>query len=181
MVGGQTIATDQIRGVLTRLPAVTETEIPHIVPSDRAYVAAEMTAFLSGWLTSLKCPLLNRPTATFLLGPDWSAQGWILAASQLGISVQPLDQEVRLGLPAAAQKTTGEIAVTVIGDRTLGDADSHLHTQAKRLAAFAKVNLLTARFSRDTATAALVGVDLWADITQPAIATAIWNYLTGEP
>ncbi|WP_088888901.1 hypothetical protein [Leptolyngbya ohadii] len=179
VVGGKTVAARQIRGVLTRLPAVTETELPQIVPSDRAYVAAEMTAFLSGWLNSLSCPLLNCPTATCLMGPNWSAQAWRLAASQLGIPVQPLHQEIQWGLPSPVQNAREGIGVTVIGDRTVGDADPHLHNQAKQLAAFAEVHLLTARFSSNTATATLVGVDLWADIAKPTIASAIWNYLSG--
>ncbi|MBD1909052.1 MULTISPECIES: hypothetical protein [unclassified Leptolyngbya] len=180
VVSGRKIAVHQIRGVLTRLPAVVEAELPQIVPHDRSYVSAEMTAFLSGWLSSLSCPLLNRPTATCLLGPNWSTQNWLLAAAQLGIPIQPIHQDIRLGSLPSHCATAGDAAVTVIGDRTLGDADPHLHTHAKRLAAIAGVNLLTAHFSNPTATANLIGAEPWADITNLAIATAIWNHITGE-
>ena len=62
VLGGEPVPASAIAGVLTRLPSVTDHDLTHIAPSDRAYVAAEMTAFLLAWLTALKCPLVNRPT-----------------------------------------------------------------------------------------------------------------------
>ena len=85
VVGGEVVPTDQITGVLTRLPAVFEHELMTVVPEDRAYVAAEMTAFLLAWLTQLPCPVLNRPTATGLSGPNWRRERWVAVAAQLGI------------------------------------------------------------------------------------------------
>jgi len=41
-----------------RLPAVLATDLPHILISDRDYVASEMTAFLVYWLNALGKPVL---------------------------------------------------------------------------------------------------------------------------
>src|SRR5258707_166954 len=60
VVGGRNIPVADITGVLTRLFSVQEQHLGHIVPEDRSYVASEMNAFLLAWLSSLKCPVLNR-------------------------------------------------------------------------------------------------------------------------
>src|SRR5262249_24896153 len=60
VVGAQHVATAEITGVVTRVPCVYEQELGHIIPADRAYVAAEMTAFLHAWLSGLQCPVINR-------------------------------------------------------------------------------------------------------------------------
>lgn len=181
VVDGRAIAAHRITAVVTRLPAVLPTEIPQIVPRDRSYVAAEMTAFLSGWLNTLTCPVLNRPTATCLMGPNWSPQQWILTATQLGIPVEPLHQTVALeSMVEAPPLPAGWITVTVVGDRTVGEGDPQLIAHARRLATAAGVDLLTVYFSNATAAATFVKAELWADLTQPAIATALWNYITGN-
>src|SRR5512138_3330212 len=69
VVQGEPVAAAEISGVLTRLPAVTDRELPMLVQEDRAYAAAEMTAFLVYWLSTLACPVLNRPVAPSLCGP----------------------------------------------------------------------------------------------------------------
>ena len=46
VIKGRTIASEQITGVLTCVPAITEDELPNIVADDRPFVAAEMTALL---------------------------------------------------------------------------------------------------------------------------------------
>ena len=58
---GRPFSSSQIAGVLTRLSAVPATELDHVAAEDRAYVSSEMTAFLLAWLSSLPCPVLNRP------------------------------------------------------------------------------------------------------------------------
>ena len=43
VINRRAVATREINGVLIRLPWVSEQELMHIVPRDRAYVASEMT------------------------------------------------------------------------------------------------------------------------------------------
>ena len=69
VVGGREVKQSEIRGVFTRLPWVSEVELQHIVSADRAYAAAEMSAFLLCWLSGLTCPVINRPTVGCLNGP----------------------------------------------------------------------------------------------------------------
>jgi hypothetical protein len=47
VIEGTPYPSSEIRGVLVRLPAVLATDLPHIMISDRDYVASEMTAFVS--------------------------------------------------------------------------------------------------------------------------------------
>ena len=85
---GRPFSSNQIAGVLTRLSAVPATELDHVTAEDRAYVSSEMTAFLLAWLSSLPCPVLNRPTPSGLCGPGWRIEQWIHLAAGLGIPVK---------------------------------------------------------------------------------------------
>lgn len=181
VVGGKVIEVAQITGVLTRLPVVFPEELFHIVPKDRSYVAAEMTAFLVSWLNTLKCPMLNRPTPTCLLGPNWRSPQWIYAAAQVGMSIRPLHQHIALGkenLPEVIPENSA--TVTVIGKRCIGEVDAILANQARCLADAAGVELLTVQFSQADAEAEFIDANLWTDISQPAIATAILEYFIAE-
>ncbi|MBD2412111.1 hypothetical protein FACHB389_03580 [Nostoc calcicola FACHB-389] len=180
VVGGVTIGLDQITGVLTRLPSIFEQELLHIIPEDRGYVAAEMNAFLISWLSSLKCPVLNRPTPTYLLGPAWRPEQWVYAAAQLGIPVRPVRRQSSLLAsvrPQVMEKPA--VKVTVVGDRCLGEVEKLLASHARRLADAAQVDLLTVNFSSSESSAELLGADLWADISAPNVADAILEFLSG--
>lgn len=180
VVGGQVVAVEQITGVLNRLPFVFEQELFHIVPEDRTYVGTEMNAFLISWLSRLKCPVLNRPTPSYLLGPSWRPQEWIYAAAQLGIPVRPRRRQIGLAADVLSQVVEQPtVAVTVVGDRTLGEVEPILARHARRLADAAKVDLLTVYFSGREANADFVSADLWTDISAPDIADAIFEYLSG--
>ncbi len=179
MISGETVPVNQITGVLNRLPGVLDYEIPQITPTDRPYVAAEMTAFLSAWLNHLKCPVLNRPTATYLLGPSWRPQQWTHTAARLGIPICADVQEIALNRAVPTAKPPDSISVTVIGNCTIGEVDPLLAQQAQQLAKAAQANLLTVQFSRVGAT--FLGAELWADLSSEAITEAIWNYINATP
>ena len=68
-VGGQVLATRDIRAVITRMPAVGEVELPHVHEDDRRYAAAEMQAFLLAWLCSLECPVTQSSFSVQPRGP----------------------------------------------------------------------------------------------------------------
>ncbi|AFY34784.1 hypothetical protein [Calothrix sp. PCC 7507] len=176
VIGGQAMALEKITGVFTRLPCIFERELLHIVPDDRAYVAAEMNAFLISWLSQLPCPVLNRPTPTYLLGPAWRAEQWIYAAAQIGIPVRPRQRQVILSpniVPQVLPKPSA--TVTVVGNRCLGAVDKTLAHYARNLADAAKVDLLTVHFSGDE----FLGADLSTDTSTPEVADAIFEYLSG--
>src|SRR6476661_6331634 len=52
VIGGRTILTEQIRGILTLRPCIFPEELLNIQSVHRKYVAAELNAFLLAWLTA---------------------------------------------------------------------------------------------------------------------------------
>ena len=179
VVGGQRIAARDLRGVVTRLPAVSEADLEHIAEPDRAYVAAEMHAFLLSWLTALRCPVLNRPAPACLAGPAWRPAQWTQAAVRLGLPVTTVVEQASFG---RARSTTGTsrpkcLTVTVVGQRIIGPVDPLLARQARALATAAGVDLLAVRFSRRASGATFVGAHLWPNIAAAPIAAAVFDYL----
>lgn len=177
VIDGQVVAAREISGVLTRLPCVPERELRRIVREDRTYVAAEMTAFLHSWLDGLRCPVLNRPTPTFLTGPGWRHERWIYAAARLGIPVQPVAWRLDYEAEAQEEKSVPpDVTVTVVGARCLGTADGALVAQARRLAGAAGADLLAVRFSEAEAGFKLHSADPWVDVSSPEVADAMLEY-----
>lgn len=161
-IAGRQLPVEAITGVLTRIAAVTEHDLPHIVGEDRHYVALEMTAFLRSWLSGLKCPVLNRPTTTSLMGPGWSAYGWRVMAQRAGLRVAERD-----GFGADAQ------LVALVGEQCLGTESAEIADAVRRLARAAHVELLGLRFSSVGPGAQFLGVEPWFDVARSDIAKAL--------
>lgn len=179
VIDGRPVPVEELTGVLTRLWCVSFQDLPHIVPSDREYVSIEMSAFLTSWLNGLKCPVLNRPTATCLVGPNWQPEEWVQRAARLGIPVRPIKRRSALDMDPAPMPETERVTVTVVGARCLGATDVTLRHHARRLAEHAGVGLLDVYFDGDDARASFVGVSLWPDIGRADIADAILEHLKG--
>lgn len=177
VIDGRAVAAREITGVLTRLSYVPERELRRIVPEDRSYVAAEMTAFLYSWLAGLRCPVLNRPAPTCLSGPSWCHEQWVYTAARLGIPVEPvtwrLDYEA--GRPEEDITPPGT-TVTVVGSRCLGASDGTLAARARRLAGVAGVDLLAVHFRETEDGFRLHSADPWADISSPEVADAMLEH-----
>lgn len=178
VIGGERVRTDDLRGVITRLPLVQEQDLGHIAAADREYVAAEMTAFLLSWLTGLECPVLNRPTVTSLMGKNVSRERWLVLAGRAGLAVArgPLGSDVE------KPRTGG--AVTVVGDRWIGDhgVAEALGEGAVRLARVAGLSLCTVRFDGVAAGAGFIDAELFTDLGDPRVADALLDHLDrGEP
>lgn len=141
VIGGERVPVSEIQAVVTRRPAVLAQELTAIEPTDRAYLAAEMNAFLVAWLSALPCPVLNRPTPRSLSGPAWTALHWAAAAAEVGVDwvaepVGPTSDVVVCGTACLGARSTGE-------DET-----------ARALARCAGVELLGVRFCSAGACAA---------------------------
>lgn len=181
VIEGRRVEVGQIDGVVVRWPGVFPEELGKIAPDDRAYVAAEMTAFLISWLSELKCPVLNRATSTCLMGPSWRLEEWLHAGGRLSIPVHPVTRSVvpsELGFgyrPAAAHSVRA--TVTVVGERCVGDVHPHLAEHARRLAHFAGVDLLKVDFSSAERDGELLGADLWLDLSRKDISDAVLSLL----
>ena len=185
-VAGERIEARRIRGVLSRLVAVTEHHLPQVDAADRAYVAAEMGAFLIAWLSALPCPVVNRPVPPSLAGPSWHWAQWAQLASRLGLAVAPLHCSVRPGIDDEADGTAAPptaappLRVDVMGDVAVNPPRPALADQALRLARAAGVSQLGLWFDADRDDALLVGIDPWADLDQPAVADQAWAVCSGR-
>ncbi|HSE59883.1 MAG TPA: hypothetical protein VLA99_14375 [Nitrospiraceae bacterium] len=179
VVAGRLLGDREIHGVLTRLSGVNEHELPHIAAGDRTYVAAEMNAFLLAWLTTLPCPVLNRPTPRCLSGRWWRQEEWVRAAGHLGIPILPVHRRVRLthGRRPRAASQPGGTTVTLIRRRNLGDADPLLITQARHLAQAAGTDFLAVRFAGPSPGSAFVDATPWPDIADDVIGEAVMECL----
>jgi hypothetical protein len=182
VIAGRLVAREEIEGVLIRWPSVFGKELHHILAEDREYVAAEMTAFLRAWLTSLPCPVLNRPSAASLLGPAWRPEQWVRAAAELGIPVRPLRRHLTFpNQPNPPRAPEGYATVTVIGERCFGQAEPILKDHARRLAAKAGVSLLDVYFSGPGADGELLSAELIPDLDAEVKADAVWDLLRSAP
>ena len=178
VIGGREVALDEITAVATCLPSVSELELGHIVPADRAYVAAEMNAFLLSWLSQLTCPVVNRPSPTCLSGPYWRPEQWLHLAARIGLRVRPVNRQVILAAGSAlADPDSGAVTVTVIGERCLGHDDPVILDGARRLARAAGVEVLTVRVSTPEPDAVFLGAEPWPDLTCEETAGLLVDYL----
>ena len=173
IAGGQALTSDRISGVLTRLPGPDGADVEHVAEADRAYVSSEITAFLLAWLSSLECPVLNRPTPGCLCGPNWRIEQWIHLAATLGIPVAPVRRST---VSAAPGEREGGAAVTVVGERCIGEIHPSLAANAKRLAAAAHVDLLELRFTSGEADGRLYTARLCPDVSRPELGDALLEY-----
>lgn len=177
VIGRQPVAIDRIRGVVTRLPWVTERELISIVPADRAYVAAEMSAFLAAWLSDLDCPVMNRPTPGSLTGPAWRREQWMCLAGQVGMRVRPEIRRVSLGSALMPPRPLPATTIWVVGGRCLGEAAPILLQQARRLAAAANVGLLGVCFSDAGPDASFLETSVYPDIDRDDLTEAMSRYI----
>jgi hypothetical protein len=169
VVNGQVVDVVDIDAVLIRWPGVFAQELIQIAAHDRDYVANEMMAFLVSWLSSLTCPVINKPTPVNLTGPAWRLEQWTHAATQLGIPVKPARRHVaRNGAEKELSAEPAAATVTVVGDRCFGDVESALLEQSRQLARVAGVTLLKVGFDGPKAGSLLAGVDLLPDLTDEA-------------
>ena len=176
VIGGQIVPVASIDGVLTRLAAVQPDELTHIAVADRDYVAAEMTSFLTAFLSALPCRVLNRPTAGALFGPAWRPEQWIRAAAAAGIPVLPRQRSVR---PDAPTEPRAKVAVelTVIGDRVFGAAEGALAGWAQSLAKAGGVGLLSIGFVQQANGFAFATVDPSPSLDSPDMLAATREFL----
>jgi len=177
-IGGRTVRNEDIDGVLTRMPYVHGQDLNHIVPSDRRYVASEMTAFLLAWLSSLACPVLNRPTPDCLGGPGWRNEEWVHLASRLGIPVVAVRRSTANKKNDAEAQSTREVIVA--GDQCFGEVAPLLIESARILAKAAGTDLLSVRFGGSQADSAFVSASPWPNLASPMIADAVLRCLQGR-
>jgi hypothetical protein len=173
VAGGETLPATQIGCVLTRMSGVGEADLPHIAEDDRAYVAAEMTAFLLALLAGFDRPVVNRPTPSCLCGPHRSDAGWRRLAIALGLSAAPLRLTAAPGRPQEAEPEPS--LVTVVGKTALGAEDQAQAQAALKLARGAGADLLTVAFAAN-APRAVLRAHPHVDLTDAGTAQAVRDH-----
>jgi len=167
VIGGRSVPAAALAGVLVRLPCAFERELGVIAAGDRSYVASEMTAFLSAWLSDLSCPVFNRPSPVHLMGPSWSEEGWRWAAARLGIRTTPaLEPPI--------------LTVTVVGGCVVAGSDEEADRAGVALAREARVSTLRAHFASLPDGPAFVAADYWIDVDDQAVSSALVDAVRGS-
>jgi len=176
VIGGKTVPTSAIAGIVTLRPCFFPEELQGLATSQRKYVAAEYNAFLLAWLNALSCPVLNRPTASCLSGPNWQPEQWVQLAARLGIPAQS-----RRSVPVRTHgSTSGDtVEVILIGERCFGTEDPTLRCWTLKLACAAQVELLSVRFSAEDGR--FIAANIWPPLKDPAVLEAVLRRLEARP
>jgi hypothetical protein len=162
------ITVDDIAVVVTRLTAVFDMHVMHVVPADRGYVAAEMTAFLRAWLDGLAIPVVDPPSTTSLSGPAWTLEQWAQQSARVGVPFVPIRRTIPAVITATAPPSDLR-QVQVAGDalRTVGPVSNEEIDWTRRLAGAAEVHFLTLTLDPDAALVATATT--WADLNHPDV------------
>jgi hypothetical protein len=177
VAGGEVKPLSAITGVLTCRPCVFEVELMNVAAEDRYYVAAEVNSFLIAWLSSLRCPVINRPVGNCLSGPSWHPEEWVSLAASIGIPVRNVRRVARLNsrlrrqTDSDSEKMTS--LVTVVGERWFGEVDNDRGAKAVRLARAAGVDLLLVRFEKEN----FAGASALPPLNQERVINAVLQHL----
>jgi hypothetical protein len=172
VMGSQRFRLGEAGGVLTCLPGVSEADLPHIAVEDRAYVAAELTAFLLALLASTAIRVVNRPTPQCLCGPAWHDGRWRHAAGKCGFAVKAVRGCATPGAAPLEDEPCGA-KVTVVGEVSVGAPNRALAAAARAVATAAGAELLTVEFDKRGPGAALLRARPLVDLGDPPVEKAV--------
>lgn len=174
---GRTIYnSSDISGVLVRATTVLESDLSHITPADRSYVAAEINAFMIYWLTTLGSLVINRPTPRSLSGPGWYPEHWMHCAASVGLHVRQIDSSVSLNhmvLSAWPPYAGLPIELTIVGKHCFGYAHPDLMRKACALAQASKLDLVSFRFDGSTANACFLEANVFPILDNELVEQAL--------
>ena len=176
VIAGQIVSTADITGILTLRSSIWPQELSNITLTDRSYVSAELNAFLLAWLKERTCPIINRPSASCLAGPNWRAEQWTQAAARLDIPVRACERHVPCHLSREKEEETAQ--VTVAGERCFGHSNPTFSSWALQLARASGTDLLSAYFS--LAEGCFLTANPWPHLSDPSILTAVKERLEGK-
>ena len=91
LADGTVVDHSSVGGVLNRLPAPPDLAWHRASVPERQYASAELHAFALSWLSSLPCPVRNRPADECLGGPAPHPMVVAQAAAAAGLLVAPIE------------------------------------------------------------------------------------------
>lgn len=170
------IPFSSITGVITLIPVFFDWELIQIQKEDRGYIASEMNAFMTYFLTRLCCPKLNSPSASYLSGHNWRREHWIKIASHLQIPVQPFTYDSKKN-KVSYLSDVNIITITVIGNQHFGTSNEILIQYAFQLAKYTKLELLQVTFiENDKGDTSFFSASQFPDLESNLMQRAIVNY-----
>lgn len=135
---------DDIEAIVTLLPCVTSYELPFIKDEDRNYVAQEIQAFLLGFLLKFDSCVINKSTASSLIGVSWRPYKWLLEMEKIGLKVgrnfnfTQINHEIK--------RLNDVKKVQIVGDKIIGTSNSDFITKLKKITEKFSTKLLTVEY-----------------------------------
>ncbi|QCU77579.1 hypothetical protein E7744_04605 [Citricoccus sp. SGAir0253] len=133
----------------------------HPTEADAAFVGEEWRAAATGWLRSLRCPVLNPPRAASITGADLPTAAWRAVATAHGVPSRPWRSDAP-GTAAAPGLAPDAVSVLCIAGRCLGPEDVLTESVRHGLVSLARhvgIPLLGATFVLEDGEPVLVGTD----------------------
>jgi len=128
---------------------------------DAAFIGEEWRAAVAAWLRSLRCPVLNPPSAASLTGAELPTAAWRALAAAHGVPSRPWRSDAS-GTAAAPGLVPDAVSVLCIAGRCL-DPEDVLTDPVRRglvsLARYVGMPLLGAAFVLEDGEPVLVGTD----------------------
>jgi hypothetical protein len=126
---------------------------------------------LTYWLSRLRCPKLNAPSAGCLSGPGWRPERWVAAAAEAGLPVKPVRRGTQPSGPQGGAHRRA--AVTVVGEYYLGDECPELQRRALSLASAVGLDLLRVEFEEEGDDYLFCAASTFPDLAEADAADAI--------
>jgi hypothetical protein len=101
LLDGRQFNDREVQGTLNRMLYIPQESLLLIKPSERPYIAQELTSLFLSWLYSVPGVMVNRPTPQGLCGQWRHISEWVFLAAQAGLPTLPYRQsgnDVNLGL-----------------------------------------------------------------------------------
>ena len=172
-VAGRRVGVGELTGVVNLVPAVPPELLTFYDEEERDYQAAELHAWLTFFLSSLRCRVVNRPTPVSLTGPALTFLSWARLARASGIATAPLTVDSHDVRAALREPVPDGDDVVSVGGRvvTPGSASD---AAALRLAEATGVTYLRAWFDGDSR---LLGASSVPDLRPESTRRALAEYL----
>jgi hypothetical protein len=175
VANGETLPVSKLKGILNLLPCVFDYELFTIEPASRRYVAAELTALLFYLLATIKCPVLNRPTANNLTGPDWRPEQWVQACRKVGIPTNKTHRNSRVSITTEASGDS-YLSLSAIGNTCVAGKTAPYAAHVIALARLAGVTFLTVTFVERQGSKFFHSTQLAPDLRDGKLVSAIQAY-----